>query len=139
MSLIDFYYCVVYTKHNTIIERFFMNEFGQYIRNLRTKKEKTDKTFSLRQVSLRLNIQASYLSKIERGIEKPSEDLVLKLAKEFDINEDVLLAMAGKVSMRLQQIIMKNPIAFSSLLIELENSPEHAILRVVREVKDGQW
>lgn len=116
-----------------------MNNFGEYIRGYREKLNESDSSFSLRQVAGRLNVQPSYLSKIERGLELPSEDMVVKIAKEYGQNEDMLLAMAGKISSRLQKIILKNPVAFASLISSLEDSPEHAILKVVREVKDGNW
>ena len=54
-------------------------------------------------------------------------------------NKDVLLALAGKLSSDLQQIIMQRPRLFAELLRQLREVPDHAILRVVREVKDGQW
>lgn len=116
-----------------------INNLGNFLRQHREKLQEQDSSFSLRQVALRLNVQASYLSKIERGLENPSEDMIIKLAKEYQQNEDTLLAMAGKVSSRLQNIIMKNPTAFATLLSSLENSPEHAILKIVREVRDGNW
>lgn len=116
-----------------------MTNLGNFLREHREHLQKQDGDFSLRKVALRLNVQASYLSKIERGLENPSEDMIIKLAKEYQQNEDILLAMAGKVSTRLQNIIMKNPTAFATLLSSLENSPEHAILKIVREVRDGNW
>lgn len=116
-----------------------MNAFGDYIREKRELRATQDKDYSLRQVAFRLEVQPSYLSKLERGLENPSEEMVLKLANLFGENEDVLLAMAGKVSTRLQKIILKNPSAFAKLISSLEDCPEHAILRVVREVKDGNW
>lgn len=116
-----------------------MNDFSKFLREHRESLQEHDSSFSLRQVARRLGVQPSYLSKIERGIENPSEEMVIKLAKEYAQNEDVLLAMAGKVSSRLQKIIMKNPVAFATLLNSLENSPEHAILKIVREVRDGNW
>lgn len=116
-----------------------MNEFSNFLRQHRESLQENDASYSLRQVAGRLGVQPSYLSKIERGIENPSEEMVIKLAKEYAQNEDVLLAMAGKVSSRLQQIIMKNPVAFATLLSSLEDSPEHAILKIVREVRDGNW
>lgn len=119
--------------------RIKMNNFGNFLRQHREKLQETESSFSLRQVAVRLGVQPSYLSKIERGIENPSEDMVLKLAKEYCQNEDVLLAMAGKVSTRLQSIIMKNPVAFATLISSLEDSPEHAILKIIREVRDGNW
>lgn len=116
-----------------------MNNFGQFVREKRELLQENDKTFSLRQVATRLDVQASYLSKIERGLEMPSEEFVLKLANEYQENSDVMLAMVGKVSSKLQKIILQHPVAFAKLVSSLENCPEHAILRVVREVKDGNW
>ena len=52
---------------------------------------------------------------------------------------DVLLAMAGKLSSDLQAIIQKRPEIFAALLRELSEQPDHAILKIVREVKDGDW
>lgn len=116
-----------------------MTNLGNFLRQHRETLQANDTSFSLRQVALRLEVQPSYLSKIERGLENPSEDMIVKLAKEYSQNEDTLLAMAGKVSSRLQKIIMKNPTAFATLLSSLEDSPEHAILKIVREVRDGNW
>ena len=50
-----------------------------------------------------------------------------------------LLALAGKLSSDLQQIIMQRPQLFAELLRQLREAPDHAIVRVVREVKDGDW
>jgi transcriptional regulator with XRE-family HTH domain len=114
--------------------------FGEYLRDLRETHNKSDKEFSLRKVAQRIGIEPSYLSKIERDIEKsPSEDLIIRIAKEFNQDQNVLLAMSGKVSQELQAIILKNPIVFEQLLHSLKDSPEGAILRLVREVRDGNW
>jgi len=114
--------------------------FGDYIRNLREAKQKEDASFSLRQMAVRLDIEPSYLSKVERGIEKnPSEQLVKKLSVELEQDENVMLAMVGKVSQEVKDIILKKPQLFSELLKSLKNSPDNAILRIVREVKDGSW
>ena len=47
--------------------------------------------------------------------------------------------MAGKVSSDLKGIILGRPRLFADLLRQLKDAPEHAILRVVREVRDGNW
>jgi HTH-type transcriptional regulator, competence development regulator len=47
--------------------------------------------------------------------------------------------MAGKVSSDLQEIIRKRPQLFAQLIRELKNQPNHAVLRLVREVRDGNW
>lgn len=116
-----------------------MNTFGQYIRKIREEKYEIDKTFSLRQVAQRIQVEPSYLSKIERGDEKPSEKTIKNLAQELHLDENILLAMEGKISQDLQDIILKNPVIFAQLLKVLQNSPEDALLRIVQEVKDGNW
>ena len=62
-----------------------------------------------------------------------------RLAAELGEDPDLLLAMAGKVSSDLKGIILRRPRLFADLLRELKDAPDHAILRVVREVRDGDW
>jgi hypothetical protein len=47
--------------------------------------------------------------------------------------------MAGKLSSELREIIISRPKVFAELIRQLKSAPDHAILRVVREVKDGKW
>ncbi|QIG49465.1 helix-turn-helix transcriptional regulator [Nordella sp. HKS 07] len=114
--------------------------FGDYIRKRREDLQVRNSGFSLRKMAGRIGIQPTYLSKIERGeFDPPSEQTIRAIAKELDEDQDVLLAMGGKVSSDLQEIIRKRPQVFANLLRELKQAPDHAILRVVREVRDGEW
>jgi len=61
------------------------------------------------------------------------------LAKDLDDNPDLLLAMAGKVSSDLLETIRARPALFAELLRELKSMPDKAVLRLVREVRDGEW
>jgi transcriptional regulator with XRE-family HTH domain len=132
-------YHILHTIH--CIENINMDKnFGDYIRELREAKQKENSSFSLRQTAARMDVEPSYLSKVERGIEKnPSEQFVKKLAVELEQDENMMLAMVGKVSQELKDIILKKPQLFSELLKSLKDSPDNAILRIVREVKDGIW
>ena len=65
----------------------------------------------------------------------PSEVKIIALADYLDEDPDVLLAMAGKVSSDLQDIIRKRPKLFADLIRQLKEQPDHAVLRLVREVK----
>jgi transcriptional regulator with XRE-family HTH domain len=114
---------------------------GQYLRKAREEKQAREgNAFSLRQVATRIGVEPSYLSKIERGLEpRPSEPTARALAKELGEDPDALLAMAGKVSQDLQAIIRKRPRLFAELIRELKNLPDHSVLRLVREVRDGDW
>ena len=125
-------YCVVYTTR--------MAEFGGYLRKKREKLRGGDARFSVRQLAARVGIEPSYLSKIERGEQAPpSEAKIVALAEVLDEDPDVLLAMAGKVSSDLQEAIRKRPQLFAELIRQLRNAPDRAVLRIVREVRDGDW
>ena len=100
----------------------------------------TDLRFSLRQVAQRIDVEPAYLSKVERGlVPPPSEATIVRLAADLGEDADVLLAMAGKVSSDLQAIILRRPKQFAELIRQLKDAPNHAILKVVREVRDGKW
>lgn len=117
-----------------------MATFGDFIRQQREAKRTEDAAFSVRQVAARVGIEPSYLSKIERGEQPPpSEQTIAAIAHELGEDPDVLLALAGKVSSDLQAAIRKRPKLFAQLIRELRNMPDHAVLRVVREVRDGEW
>ena len=117
-----------------------MLRFGDYVRKAREALVETDLRFSLRQVAQRIDVEPAYLSKVERGlVPPPSEATIVRLAAELGEDADVLLAMAGKVSSDLQAIILRRPKQFAELIRQLKNAPNHAIVKVVREVRDGNW
>jgi transcriptional regulator with XRE-family HTH domain len=114
--------------------------FGRFVRERRERLRRQDPSFSVRQLARRLQVEPSYLSKVERGeAAPPSEAKIVLLARELGEDPDVLLAMAGKVSSDLQEVIRKRPELFGTLIRELKDAPEHAVLRLVREVRDGTW
>jgi HTH-type transcriptional regulator, competence development regulator len=117
-----------------------MDGFGAVVRERREALRQGDRRFSVRQVADRVGVQPSYLSKVERGeVAPPSEETILRLARELDVDPDLLLALAGKVSRDLLETIRKRPLLFGQLLRELKDMPDHAVLRLVREVRDGDW
>ena len=68
-----------------------------------------------------------------------TEEKIYALANELNEDPDVLLALSGKVSQDIQEIIRKRPQIFAQLIRELKDMPDHAVLRIVREVRDGNW
>ena len=117
-----------------------MSTFGDYIRRQREELLATDAQFSLRRVAAVVGVEPSYLSKVERGEQPPpSEKTVAALARALGEDPDMLLALAGKVSTDLQEIIRKRPQLFAQLIRELKDMPDRAVLRLVREVRDGNW
>lgn len=116
------------------------NIFGPYIREKREALKEKDGRYSLRQVATRVGIEPSYLSKIERGLPAPlSEGKIISLSLDLGENPDLLLALSGKVSSDIQEIIRKRPEIFTELIRQMKEMPDHAVLRLVREVRDGNW
>ena len=114
--------------------------FGKFIRSVRDKRFKEDRSFSVRQVAQRIGVEPSYLSKIERDqVAPPSEATIRRLAGELGEDADLLLAMAGKVASDLRSIILQRPQLFADLLRNLRDAPDHAIESVAREIRDGDW
>ncbi len=114
--------------------------FGKYCRETREALKVEDSRFSVRQVAQRIGVEPSYLSKVERGeVAPPSEQTIIKIAQELEQEPDLLLAMAGKVSSDLQNIIRQRPQLFAELIRNMKDIPDNAILRLVREVRDGEW
>lgn len=114
--------------------------FGGFVRDRREALRATDRSYSVRQVARRIGVEPSFLSKVERGeAPPPSEAKIVALADALDVDPDVLLALGGKVSNDLQDVIRRRPELFAALIRELQDLPDHAVLRLVREVRDGQW
>lgn len=114
--------------------------FGDYLRECREAKASVDRSFSVRKVAAKVGIEPSYLSKIERNLQPPpGEGVIRSLAGELGEDPDVMLALAGKVSSDLIAIIQARPRLFAELLRQMKNLPDGAVLRLVREVRDGNW
>ncbi|MDQ1307957.1 MAG: HTH-type transcriptional regulator, competence development regulator [Actinomycetota bacterium] len=117
-----------------------MEGFGDYIRSRRESLRGGERSMSVRAVAGRIGLEPSYLSKVERGqTPPPSEAKIVALATDLGDDPDVLLALAGRVSSELQAVILRRPALFAELIRQLKDVPDHAVLRVVREVRDGNW
>lgn len=79
---------------------------GEVVRNLRIQKG-----LSVRALADIASVNYVFLSKLERGLEAPSEDLIRRLASslgyEGEINE--LIASFGKVPKEIEKLILENP------------------------------
>lgn len=96
--------------------------------------------FSLRRVASRCGVTPAYLSRVERGdVAPPGEETLIKLAQELGEDPDVLLAMGGKISADLRGAILARPQLFAEVIRAIKSMPDQAVLRIVREVRDGNW
>lgn len=115
-------------------------DLGTFLRKAREARADTDPAYSLRQVALRAGITPAYLSRVERGeVAPPGEQTLTALARDLGLDPDVVLALAGKVSADLRAAILARPKLFADLIRALRTAPDHAVLRLVREVRDGDW
>ena len=85
--------------------------FGETIRNLRKAKG-----LSQRALGEQVRVSFTYVSKIENEKldfgDYPSEELIRKLAKALDADEDELLLLAEKVPEPIRRRVMERPDAF---------------------------
>ena len=107
---------------------------GEYVRKAREAKG-----LSLRALALRVDKTPATISQIENGLFQPSEELIQDIAKQLNESEDVLLGLTGRASKSLQEIIAKRPKLLPDLIRQAKDAPDHAILKIIREVRDGKW
>lgn len=87
---------------------------GAIIRQIRLEKK-----MSIKDLAALANVNYVWLSKVERGIEIPSEDLIKRLASALDYQGhiDKLIASFGKVPKEIEKLILEDP----GSVIELPN------------------
>jgi transcriptional regulator with XRE-family HTH domain len=66
------------------------SDIGSFIRDLRENAE-----VSVRQLAERSGVSNPYLSQVERGLRKPSADVLSQIAKALRISAEVLCVRAG--------------------------------------------
>lgn len=80
------------------------NKFGRILRALRH-----DSGVSIKRLAPELGVTYSYVSKLEHGTTLPSEELVYKTARYFEMDPNTLLLAAGKVPQDVLRILQEHP------------------------------
>jgi transcriptional regulator with XRE-family HTH domain len=103
--------------------------FGQRIQRLRR-----DQGLTQRQVAGQLGIDFTYLSKLEndRG-EPPGEDTIRGLAALLETDEEMLLAMAGKVPAGLRDRA-RDDLEFARFLRRLPSIPDSKMQEIYKKL-----
>jgi len=110
--------------------------FGKLIRYKRKIFHSLDPQISLRGIAAQVGIEPSYLSRIERGIEPPpSEATIAKLAKTLAIDSDELLALGGKVSTDVRQVIIRRPALMAGLVRQFAKVSDNGVQRVIQRAR----
>jgi transcriptional regulator with XRE-family HTH domain len=86
--------------------------FGEFVRDKRLAKG-----LGLREMAKMVGVSATYMSKIERDeFQPPAEDKVRTIAEIIGSDADELLALSGRISSDLSEIIKQHPREISELL-----------------------
>jgi len=89
-----------------------MNSFGEFVRNTRL-----DLNIGLREFATKLDLSSAFISKMEVGdFKPPKEENIKKMARILKVDEDELLARAGKVSSEIINLIISNPKYYIEIL-----------------------
>lgn len=81
--------------------------FGKVLKRMRT-----DRGWTLRQMAEKADSNFAYLSQLEAGIAKPSEELVQRMAHAFELSEqerEQLIFIARGIPAQIQDIRAKFP------------------------------
>ncbi|MCI2975628.1 MAG: helix-turn-helix domain-containing protein [Ferrimicrobium sp.] len=97
------------TKHWAKIRP--MNSFGETVRDLRVAQD-----LGLRETASKIGISPAYLSRIERGKERPPRPEVVKaLAKELAADPDVLFRLSSSTDPEVVDFLHEQPEAMAFL------------------------
>mgnify|MGYP002621322606 FL=1 len=105
--------------------------FGAFIRRQREARQ-----ISLREMASLLAVSPAFLSKVERDeAAPPGEENIKQIAKILDLDADVLLARAGKVSSDLLDIIRSRPVELAALLRAVKKLDRDSLLRLIKSAQ----
>jgi transcriptional regulator with XRE-family HTH domain len=108
--------------------------FGALVRQEREAKE-----IGLREMAKKIGVSPTYLSKIERDeFDPPAEDKVRRIAEIIDRDPDELLALAGRVSSDLTEIIRKLPREMADFLRAAKGLTAEDIAQLARQAKKAK-
>ena len=83
-----------------------------------------------------VGLSPTYISKIERGeLPPPAEDRVKVIARMLGVDADELLALAGRVSTDLRDIIRQRPKELASFLRTANGLSAQELEQLVRDVE----
>jgi HTH-type transcriptional regulator, competence development regulator len=109
-------------------------KFGALVRREREAKE-----IGLREMAKKIGVSPTYVSKIERGdFDPPAEDKVRRIAEIIGHDPDELLALAGRVSSDLTDIIRQRPRQMADFLRAAKGLTAEEIARLAREAQKAK-
>jgi transcriptional regulator with XRE-family HTH domain len=108
--------------------------FGAYIR-----REREARRLGLRQMAKKIGVSPTCLSKVERDeFTTPTEEKVRAIARFIERDPDELLAMAGRVSSDILDIIKRHPMELSTFLRSLSDEDIARLRRNALEAPEAK-
>jgi transcriptional regulator with XRE-family HTH domain len=108
--------------------------FGALVRREREAKE-----LGLREMARMIGVSPTYLSKVERDeFSPPAEDKVKRIAEILGRDADELLALAGRVSSDLSDIIRGHPRELAALLRTTKGLTSDDLARLAHQAQRGK-
>ena len=105
--------------------------FGEFVR-----KERKAREIGVREMAKMVGVSPTYLSQVERNeYAPPTEERVRAIAQVIECDPDELLALAGRVSADLAEIIQRRPVEISALLRAMKGLSRDDIVRLTREAQ----
>ena len=83
-----------YSKHNGLVSKNPLNDLGSSLGEY-LREQRTTARLSLRQLSELAGVSNPYLSQIERGLKRPSAEILQQLAKGLEVSAESLYVKAG--------------------------------------------
>ena len=107
--------------------------FGACIR-----RERESRRLGLRQMAKKIGVSPTYLSKVERDeFTPPTEEKVRAIARFIERDPDQLLAMAGRVSSDILDIIKRHPMELPTFLRSLTDEDVVRLTQYAQEVLEA--
>ena len=112
---------------------------GASLRNARLERASHDpRRYSVRALAARLGASASWLSMVERDVQRPTEDMLRALAGELGLELDVLLPQAGRIPADVVALLLQRP-ALVDAVRALRAVSDADVARTIRQIHDGTW
>lgn len=107
------------------------------------QRERGVREFSQAAVARRLDVNRSYISRVESGRETPSRVFLIRISKLYDIDKRITLAIGGFLTKSVSRKLVSNPLfwdwAVTGVTLDTESLREiHNIIRdqAYREILD---
>jgi transcriptional regulator with XRE-family HTH domain len=82
------------SKHNGLVSKNPLNDLGESLGDY-VREQRRAASLSLRQLSELAGVSNPYLSQIERGLKRPSAEILQQLAKGLEVSAESLYVRAG--------------------------------------------